>query len=225
MLEQRIDIEGMPSLGHDRDGHFFAEPVMGHPEDRCFVNSFEFVDHRFDFGAVDVLASAKNHVLGAILDEDETFLVDAPEIPALQPAVDDRIRRRASLVPIAADQVRSAEADLTDFAGSEGIHIFVETFHFENRHRAPRTARLPNIVIATILRTVGVSFGHAITKTRASALEALIDAAHHLRRGRGAAAADRSETRSIPRFEVRRFQEVDGHSGHAHELRDAFTFD
>ena len=92
--------------GHDRCRDLLAQPIMGHAEHRGLVHVRMLVQRSFDLCAVDVLAAAQHHVLGAVLDVDESFGVDAADVAAAEPTVDDDFRRRLGLVPVTADQVR-----------------------------------------------------------------------------------------------------------------------
>ena len=88
----------------------------GSAEDRRLVHVGVLVEDGLDLGAVHVLAGAQHHVLGAVLHVDEALVVDAADVAAAQPAVDDRLGGRLGLVPVAADQVGAAEPELADFA-------------------------------------------------------------------------------------------------------------
>ena len=83
------------------------------------------VQRGLDLRAVDVLAGAQDHVLRPVLDVDESFGIDAADVAAAEPAVDDHFRRRFGLVPVAADQVRSLEPDLARFTGRERAAFLV----------------------------------------------------------------------------------------------------
>ena len=121
MNTQNFDIDAASLLGQNSTGHFFAKSFVRHPEDRRFVHVIELVDDRFDFSAVDVLASAQHHVLHAIFYEDVAFLVDPSEIATSKPTVDDRLGRCLRLVPVAADQVRALEAEFAGLSSGEGF--------------------------------------------------------------------------------------------------------
>ena len=130
MRPEGVDIDLVSLLGEHRAGDFLAESVMGHPEDGGFMDSFDLIDHGLDLGAIDILASAKDHVLRAVFDEDEAFVVEPTEIAAPQPATDDRLSGRLRLVPIATNQIGAAEANFTDLTHRQLIHILVEDLNF-----------------------------------------------------------------------------------------------
>ncbi len=64
-----------------------------------------FEDGPLDDDRVDVLAPANNHVFRAIDDEDETVVVNASYVAAVQPALGYRRRRCLRFIPVARDDV------------------------------------------------------------------------------------------------------------------------
>ena len=52
------------------------------------------------------------------------------------------------------------EPALADLTGRERLHLLVEGPDLEDRHGAPGAARLAEIVVAAVLRAVGIVFGH-----------------------------------------------------------------
>ncbi len=72
---------------HDRAG-FLAQRVVRDRDDGGVHDGRMLVERVLDLDAVDVLAAADQHVLGAVDDVAEAFLVQAGEIAGLDPAID-----------------------------------------------------------------------------------------------------------------------------------------
>ena len=56
-------------------GQFLAQTIIGHAIDCCLVHRGVLIDRRFDFDAINVLASAQDHVLSPVADVDKTIVV------------------------------------------------------------------------------------------------------------------------------------------------------
>src|SRR4030095_10860374 len=72
--------------GDDRHADF-APLLAGHTDDRSFGDRGELMQNALDFGRIDVLAAGNVHVLPAVDDVVETFVVDARGVAGVQPTV------------------------------------------------------------------------------------------------------------------------------------------
>ena len=77
----------------------------------------------------DVLATAHDHVLDAVHDVEIPLLVDAAGVAGVQPAVDDRGRRRLGVAPVALRDLRCSYADLSDATRRKGHAVAVDDAH------------------------------------------------------------------------------------------------
>ena len=103
-----------PGTRHHDRGDVLAEHLVRHADDGRFEDRRVLVQHLLDLARVDVVAAADDHLLLAIDEEQVAVLVEVAEITGGEPALAvDRGRRRVRVVPVAADDRRSAELHLT----------------------------------------------------------------------------------------------------------------
>ena len=67
-------------LQDDGDTYFFSQPIVRDAKHTALGHCRMSISNRFHFGAVDVFAAAKDHVLFAVDDIDEPVLVDPGDI-------------------------------------------------------------------------------------------------------------------------------------------------
>src|SRR4029077_16310810 len=75
------------ALGHDDGMHPLAPALVGHADHRDFGHALHQRDRILDLGRIDVLAARDDHVLEAIDDIDEAFLVHGGPVARVVPAV------------------------------------------------------------------------------------------------------------------------------------------
>ena len=110
------------------------------------------VEGRFHLDAVDVLAAPDDHVLGPVDDVHEALVVDAGDVPRVQPPVGERRRGFLGLVPVALDHVGSVDPQLADLTGAQRAALLVDDLHLAHRHRRPDAVRLAHVVVAAVHR-------------------------------------------------------------------------
>src|SRR5919108_5372714 len=69
----------------------FAEHPMWDPDDGGFADGRMLVEHTLDLDRVHVLAAANHHVLRAVDDVQEPFVVHTSDVAGMQPAVAERL--------------------------------------------------------------------------------------------------------------------------------------
>src|SRR5581483_6487482 len=116
-----------------------AEHRMGDADHRRFGDGRVLEEHALDLDAVDVLAAADEHVLGPVDDVDEALVVEAGDVAAVQPAVSERLGRGLGLVPVALDDVRSADPELADLTGGQCIAVAVDDLDLDDGNRRSDT--------------------------------------------------------------------------------------
>ena len=79
--------ERCPVSEHDGCTDEFAKTVIRYAEHGCLGNCVMLVDRRLDLAAVDILAAAQHHVLGAIDDEHVAVFVDGCDVTGTEPAI------------------------------------------------------------------------------------------------------------------------------------------
>ena len=121
------------------------------------------VGDRFDFGAVDVLATTQDHVFLAVHDKDEAILVDTRNIAGVQPAIGDRFSGGFRAVDIALDDGRPFDPEFTEFAGCDRVAKLIHAFDFEVRHRRAGTVRLVDEEVSGHGRDDPACLRHAVT--------------------------------------------------------------
>ncbi len=169
--EERPQLVGRQQIAaageHDRGADLFAEAVVGHPEHAALGHGVVFEDRGLDLGAVDVLATAQHHVLGAVDDVDEPVVVHAGDVAGVQPPVGDGLGGGLGLVQVALDDLGALDPQLAHPADGQRLAVGVDDLGLEARHRRSRA-------VGTIDEEVGADggddaagLGHAVAGGRA----------------------------------------------------------
>ena len=96
--------------------HAFAQNRIG-DANHCHIQHIRVGMQRiFHFDAVDVLAAAQQHVLGAIDHEQCAVLIHIAQIAAAQPAIHQRLGGGIGIAPIALEYLRAANPDFAGLA-------------------------------------------------------------------------------------------------------------
>ncbi|MCZ7643326.1 MAG: hypothetical protein M5U33_12445 [Pseudorhodoplanes sp.] len=75
--------------------------------------------NRLNLGGIDVLAAGHDHVLDAVLDENEAVLVYVAGVARMEPAVADGVGGGFGARPVAGHQAFALIADFADLAGRQ----------------------------------------------------------------------------------------------------------
>src|SRR3546814_156153 len=110
------------------------------------------VESAFDLDAINILAASDQHVLRAVENEDEAFLVDTHEIAGVEPAIGDGGGGRLGLVPIAFDDIRPFDPKLADLTGRQGLALLIDDLHIDDGHAWPGTFGPIDIIFRAVLR-------------------------------------------------------------------------
>src|SRR5690606_3034590 len=155
------------------------------------------------FDAVDVFAAADQHVLGAVENVDEAFVVHAHEVARMEPgAFGDRGSGRFRLVPVALHDVRAPDPEFADLTARQLVALLVHHLDVADGHGDAGAVRLRDIVLGEVLRGDGRGFGETVTVGRLDLRELLLDPGDEVRRRRRAAITDGEHARGVARREV-----------------------
>src|SRR4029078_309536 len=119
-LAMRVDFvcaERMAGLDRDDRHADFAPLLTGNANDGGLGHGGELMQHALDLGRIDVLAAGNVHVLPAVDDVIETFLVDPRGVAGVQPAVGEGGGVGVGPVPVTGRDIWAANpefAELTD---------------------------------------------------------------------------------------------------------------
>src|SRR5262249_48103552 len=138
------------------------EGPVRHADDRGVHHRRVLVEDVLDLDAVDVLAAADEHVLGAVDDVAEALVVDAGEVAGLHPAVDERLARGLGLVPVALDHLRPLGPERAALAARQllGAIAAHDLDVADGRRRAAR-ARAQLVVLRAHAAEARRGLGHA----------------------------------------------------------------
>src|ERR1700757_1374398 len=101
VLEHQLRIKPCAgNLDHERR-YRLAPLLVRHADHGCLGDTGETGDHLLDFGGIDILAPALDHVLQAARDPEETFVVAPSEIAGTPPAVAPVRSSQVRAIPIA----------------------------------------------------------------------------------------------------------------------------
>jgi len=87
-----------------RHSYLFAESFVWHTKHSGLVHGWMIVNRPLNLGAVNILSSAQNHVLYAILDIDKTVLIETTDVTRTQPTINDCLGGCISVVPVTSNQ-------------------------------------------------------------------------------------------------------------------------
>ena len=219
----RVEIGAV--LGHHDHRQLLAQPVVRNAEGRGLVDGGVQVDDALDFGAVDVLSAAQDHVLLAVADVEEAVLVDLGDVAGSEPAVLDRLRGRLRTVPVAADVHRRLHDQFALFAGRQFVAVVVDDLQFDDRARLAATVRLLDQALVRVAGAAGVRLGHSPAEGPVLVGHQNLQAIHHAAGDRRAAAGHRGQAAQVAILERRRLQHLPGHRRHAVEGRDPLPLD
>ena len=136
---------------------------MGHADDGGVGDAGMLDEAVLDLDAVDVLAAADDHVLGPVGDEQVAVVVEVADVAGVQPAVDDRRRRRLGLVPVARHDDRALDEDLAGLAGVRGACRRASAMReLDGRHRQADRVGLSQRVGAGERVATGRRLGEAV---------------------------------------------------------------
>src|SRR5271166_1440232 len=116
VLTDQVDLELLAGMQRDEQHRLFAVDRVRPADDRGFGDLRPLVDHRFDLAGVDVLPAADDHVLRPVDQHQVTVLIEAPDVPGVQPAIDDRVGGLLGPVQIAAHHVGALDQNLAGLA-------------------------------------------------------------------------------------------------------------
>ena len=177
---------------HDRGRDRFAQPLVGHAEHGGFGDVGVLVDRRFDLGAVDVLAAAQHHVLGAVDDE---HVARPRRCGAMSPVWNQPSRMASAVasvsVEVALDHDGAANAELTDGVGpgSSTLPSSSSRRPSSDRHDAPARRRLGGVELGGVGGDDAAGFGEAVAGRGHAVRERLVDLVDEVGLDRCAAAS------------------------------------
>src|SRR6202042_3291656 len=135
-LPQRCGIEPCRPARRDRRDQLLAEPGMGHAEGRRFQHLRMLQQHALDFGTIDILAAADDHVGLAPDDVQKPLAIDAADVAAVQPAVAHPLGIRRRAVPVTVHVLRAADAHFPAVARPHLAPGLVDDADLRGRQRA-----------------------------------------------------------------------------------------
>jgi hypothetical protein len=217
--QQLLRVQFAPRQRDDDGADLLPHHRVRHPDDGDLAHRGMGSQGVLDLHAVHVLAAAIDHVLLAVDDEDEPLDVDACQVAAVQPPVDEGLRRLLGLAPVAGDHVGAADEQLAD--PRPGVRLgYVEVD--DRGGEADRVGVLGGVLVGQVggdRRGLGQPEPVADAGSRESCLEPV----HEVGGDRRAPVAERPHRRGVDVDEVRlrQRQPVDGRHGRQH--RDAFV--
>ena len=147
--QQRLQVGGKPGLiecrfGNEvnRDTDGLAQPLVLDTEHGGLGDVGVLVDGGLDLGAVHVLATTQDHVLGSVDDVHEAVFVDIDDVAGAEVAVDDRLGRGLRAVEVALHNRRALHTELATLTVGHGVPVLVDHLVVEGRHNAPGRGRL-----------------------------------------------------------------------------------
>ena len=177
----------------DDRGGLLAERAVGDADDSGVGDRGMLVEAVLDLRRIDILAAAQHHVLRAVDDVREAFVVEAREVAGADPAAHEGLGGRLRLVPIAHDDHRPARPEFADRAGGErGDAILGADFEVGDGDRRAGAGRAMEIILGRVRGDRRHRLGHppAVAGERA---ELLVDALDEFGRRGSAAIGDRLE--------------------------------
>src|SRR5690606_30866061 len=118
-----------------------------------------------DFSAGYVFSATDHDVLGAVLDDNKTVLVQVTDVTGVEPAVTQHSGGFLGTVPVAFHYCSALDADFTNLAIGQNIAVFVLDTNFGDRlGRATGAFRFGEIKCAGNGSADGIGFSQAITQ-------------------------------------------------------------
>src|SRR3546814_1034439 len=103
--------------------HRLAPPLVGHADDRRLANGRVPRDDALDFGGVDILAAADDHVLDPVADEEIALGVEIAGVARQEEAIrGEHLRAFFGALPIAGHRRAAPDPDFADAAGRSEEH-------------------------------------------------------------------------------------------------------
>ena len=130
---------------HDDGDRPFAPLRVGKADDGAFGDVGELVDDALDLARGDVLAARDDHVLLAVGDEQEAVLVEIADVAGAEPVAEEALLGLLRIVPIAARDLRSAQADFAFGPGRQYVAVVVADLDLDMGERTPRRAELVDL--------------------------------------------------------------------------------
>ena len=175
-LPQLFGIQRTAFLRKNRNCYFFTKTFMRHTKYCNFVHSVIFINGAFYFNAINVFATTKDHVFNAVLDEQESFIVDVSTIASAQPTVNDCFCSGIRAIPISTNKHRSKHADLAHLIWPKRLKCFwVTNFNAHWCCCTACTCWSSCVELASVARAIRIGFGHAVSKLWASLFHGLIN--------------------------------------------------
>src|SRR5262245_43809773 len=87
---------------------------IGHSEDGDFQDGWMFVEDFFDLGAIDVLTTGDDHILGTIDEENVALGIHTTEVSAMIPSMTEGIGGLLGFVPVALHDIGATYNDLAN---------------------------------------------------------------------------------------------------------------
>ena len=111
-----------PAVGlgfeHYQGLHCFAAIGIARADDASFLDGGVRVEHRLDLRRPDLVPGAVDHALQAVGDEEIALLVVVAEVAGAEEAfavvLDEGLRGRLGLLPVAAEYLRPVDDDFAD---------------------------------------------------------------------------------------------------------------
>ena len=181
------------------------------------------IKHGFDFGRVDILAPADDHILQPVADIEEAVRVEVADIARVEPAFRvDRGGGGLGLVPVAAHDLRSAHDDFAAFACAQRRSaILADDAQIDKERRLARRAELGQSEIIAEESAGRCGFGQAVALIKrdpAIAIQLQQRLGH-----RRAATRDQPQAREISGGKIRMLADKQQHGGNRKGSGDAIA--
>ncbi len=131
-----------PRFQGDRGDHFLAEVGVLDPDTGDLGDRRVLVEGLLDLPRVDVVATADDHLLLAVDDEEVAVLIDPRHVAGEQPAVPHHLRGRVRAIPVALHHGVAPDRDLADLSGGQVVAVVVDDLHLDASDGGPDRARL-----------------------------------------------------------------------------------
>ena len=174
---------------HDRD-RLFAPALVGHADHGDLAHLRHLIDDALDFGGGDILAAGDDHVLLAVGEIEEAVVVEIADVAAAEPVAEERGCGLLGIFPVAARDLRAAQADLAVLAGREAVARIVADLDLDMGDRAAGRTDLFDLAAGLHESVAADGFGQAVGVDVAGIGEILREGAN-ARLRRLLAAADR----------------------------------
>src|SRR5260221_2588118 len=209
---------------HDDASHHQLAPLgVRDCEPRRLANRRMLVQYRFDFAAIDVLATCDDHVFQAIEDVEVALGIPIANVAGPEEPVTERARGLVRAVPVAAHDVRAARHQLPRLTDAELPSRLIDDAHLDARARAA-TREEPLRRVLVILQAGQESrFARAVDLQQLELREDLPHSPDELRRDGRAPVTELLEAREDAAVLERKRDHHLDHRGYQHRSRYAFT--